>query len=83
MRQVHMGIPQAGDDALSMAVNNLRGITDPLPCSSLISDIYKFAVLDGYRLGMRFRTVQGDGINLSVSVNLVCFLCHLLYLSFL
>ena len=79
LRDMHMRVPQTGDDALSVAVNDFRGLANPRCRACFVSDVCELAVLDGKRLRARFRSVQRNGINLRVPVNPVRNLCHLNY----
>ena len=76
LRIMLMRIPKTGDDAVSMAVNNLRSIANPLRNTCLISNVCEFAVHDGQRLRVGFLSVQRNGINFRISINLVRNLCH-------
>ena len=72
--QVHMRVSKTGDDALAIAINNFRGIADPLLDTCFIANVNELAVLNGKRLRMRLRTIQRNGINLRVPINLIsCF----------
>ena len=74
---MHMRVPKTGNYALAAAIHDLRGVADPRLDPCLVSDVNEFTVPDGNRLRVRFRSVQCNGINLRVPLNLVCNLCHM------
>ena len=56
-----MRVSKAGDDALAIAINNFRGIADPLLDTCFIANVNELAVLNGKRLRMRLRSIQRNG----------------------